>query len=88
MPADIHHPAPSTNGPRLNATRARQGRWGRQVFWVLVVSTVLAALALFGAWTFRAHDLAAVEVNNGAKTTAEAQRYSTDPAAVRQTPDK
>jgi len=86
MPADIHHAAPSTNGPRLNATRARQGRWGRHVFWVLVISTVLAALALFGAWTFRARDLAAVEVNNGAKTTAEAQRYDTQQQPVRQTP--
>ena len=86
MPADIHHPAPSANAPRLNATRARQGRWGRHVFWVLVVSTVLAALALFGAWSFRAHDLAAVEVNNGAKTTAEAQRYDTQQTPVKQTP--
>ena len=87
MPADIHHnAAPPTDGPRVNATRARQGRWGRQVFWVLVVSTVLAALALFGAWSFRAKDLAAVEVNNGAKTPAEAQRYDTQPTPARQTP--
>lgn len=84
MPADIHT-APSSNGPRLNATRARQGRWGRHVFWVLVISTVLAALALFGAWTYRANDLAAVEVNNGAKTPAEAQRYDTQQQPVKQT---
>ncbi len=84
MPADIHHDAP--HAPRLNATRARQGRWGRHVFWVLVISTVLAALALFGAWTFRAKDLASVEVNNGAKTPAEAQRYDTQQTPVRQTP--
>jgi len=87
MPADIHHNAPSdTRGPRLNATRARQGRWGRHIFWVLVISTVLAALALFGAWSFRANDLAAVETNNGAKTPAEAQRYDTQPSPARQTP--
>lgn len=86
MPADIHHAAPDAPGPRLNATRARQGRWGRHVFWVLVISTVLAAMALFGAWSFRARDLAAVEVNNGAKTPAEAQRYDTPQRPARQTP--
>jgi len=87
MPADIHHhAAPNDPAPRLNATRARQGRWGRHVFWVLIVSTVLAALALFGAWTYRANDLAAVEVNNGAKTPAEAQRYDTPQTPARQTP--
>ena len=87
MPADIHHDvSQETRGPRLNATRARQGRWGRQVFWVLVISTVLAALALFGAWSFRARDLAAVEANNGAKTPAEARRYDTQQSPARQTP--
>ncbi len=39
--------------PALNATRARQGRWGRPVFWVLVFGTLLAALALFAAWAWR-----------------------------------
>ena len=84
MPADIHHD--TSHSPRLNATRARQGRWGKHVFWVLIVSTVLAAIALFGAWTYRANDLAAVEVNNGAKTPAEAQRYDTQQTPARQTP--
>ncbi|ENZ82360.1 MULTISPECIES: hypothetical protein [Caulobacter] len=83
MPADIH---PSAHGPRLNATRARQARWGRHAFWVLVISTILAALALFGAWSFRAQDLAAVEVNNGVKTPAEAQRYDTPQRPAKQTP--
>lgn len=45
----------------LNATRARQGRWGRQIFWVLVFGTLLAALGLFAAWTWQAPDLAATE---------------------------
>ncbi|MDZ4376105.1 MAG: hypothetical protein U1C74_32390 [Phenylobacterium sp.] len=45
----------------LNATRARQGRWGRPVFWVLVVGTLLAALGLFAAWTWRAPDLASTQ---------------------------
>ncbi|WP_304170586.1 hypothetical protein [Phenylobacterium aquaticum] len=33
----------------LNAARARQARYGRPVLWVLLFSTLLAALALFGA---------------------------------------
>lgn len=37
----------------LNATRARQGRWGRHVFWVLVFGTILAALGMFAAWAWR-----------------------------------
>ena len=50
-----------TDRPNLNATRARQGRWGRQVFWVLVFGTLLAALGMFAAWTWRAPDLASTE---------------------------
>ncbi len=79
MPADLEH-----HGPTLNATRARQGRWGKHVFWVLVISTVLAAIALFGAWSMRSGDLAGVEHNNGAKTTQEAERYSTPQTPVKQ----
>ncbi|HEY3694504.1 hypothetical protein [Phenylobacterium sp.] len=51
--------------PVLAATPARQGRFGRHVFWVLLVSTILAALALFAAWGWRADDLASTERNNG-----------------------
>ena len=83
MPADIH---PSAHGPRLNATRARQARGGRQASWVLVISPILAALALLGAGSSRAQDLAAVEVNNGVKTPAEAQRYDTPQQPAKQTP--
>ena len=81
MPADLEH-----HGPVLNATRARQGRYGKHVFWMLIISTVLAAIALFGAWSMRSGDLAGVEHNNGAKTTQEAERYSTPQTPVKQTP--
>lgn len=54
----------------LNATRARQGRYGRHVLWVLLVSTALAALALFGAWTWRAPDLSAAEQRNDQRPSA------------------
>lgn len=48
-----------TPRPVLGATRARQGRFGRHIFWVLVFGTLLAALALFAAWTWRSGDLEA-----------------------------
>ena len=38
----------------MKATRARQGSWGRHIFWVLIISIVLAAMALFGSWAFNA----------------------------------
>lgn len=60
MPADLEH-----HHPAVNATRARQGRWGRHVFWVLVISTVLAAAALFGAWGLRSGDISRVEHTRG-----------------------
>lgn len=45
-----------TEKPVLNATPARQGRWGRQIFWVLVFGTLLAALGMFAAWTWKSAD--------------------------------
>ncbi|MBO9710915.1 MAG: hypothetical protein J7521_22155 [Caulobacter sp.] len=81
MPADLNHPSPS-----LNATRARQGRWGSHVFWVLVISTVLAALVLFGAWSMRSGDLARVDHTRGATTQEEAQQGTTPQAPVKQGP--
>jgi hypothetical protein len=61
--------------PILNSTRVRQGRLGRDVFWVLLFSTALAFLGLFGAWTWRAGDLASVEHNNG-KQVEDAQAFN------------
>lgn len=87
MPADIHHHSEARrSGPRVSATRAKQGGVGRHIFWILIVSTVLAALALFGAWTFRARELAAVDVNTGASNPAEAQSGTTTQRAARQAP--
>jgi hypothetical protein len=60
----------------LRATRARGGRLGRPVLWVLLISTVLAALGLFAAWTWRSGDLASSERSNG-KQPADAQAFHT-----------
>jgi hypothetical protein len=42
-----------THSAKLNATRARQGRWGKHVFWVLVFGTLLAAIGMLAAWGWR-----------------------------------
>jgi hypothetical protein len=59
----------------LPATRARQGSLGRDIFWVLVISTLLAALALFAAWTWRAGDLASTEPTT-ARKAENAQHFA------------
>jgi len=45
----------------LNATKARQGRLGRDVFWVLLISTLLALVGLLASWVWHAGSLAATE---------------------------
>lgn len=45
----------------VTATRARQGRLGRDVFWVLLISTLLALGALLAAWAWHAESLSATE---------------------------
>jgi heme/copper-type cytochrome/quinol oxidase subunit 3 len=57
-------PSRTETPPRMNATQARQGRLGRDVFWVLLVSTVLAFGALIAAWTWNSDRLDATEPNN------------------------
>lgn len=44
-----------TERPVLNATRARQGRWGRHMLWVLLLGTILAAGGMFAAWTWKSN---------------------------------
>lgn len=70
--------------PVLNATRARQGRYGRHVLWVLLASTALAALALFGAWTWNAPDLSGEQ--HKAKPPAEAPAFDMGAPAAQQKP--
>ncbi len=68
----------------LNATRARQGRFGVHMFWVLAVSTALAALALFGAWSWRHQDLASTAPNN-AREMSDARAFNMGEPAAQQT---
>ncbi|MGZ3377006.1 MAG: hypothetical protein ACXU8S_10455 [Phenylobacterium sp.] len=63
---------PADHHPVLAATPARQGRPGRPVFWVLVISTFLAAAGLFVAWGMRSH---------GEPQSGSQQRVVTPPSA-------
>jgi hypothetical protein len=51
----------------LGATRARQGRYGGQMVWVLLFGLALAVIGVFAAWAWKSGDLASVEPNNGAE---------------------
>jgi hypothetical protein len=70
--------------PVVAATRARQGRWGKHVLWVLIVSTVLAALVLMATWGANSKRLSAVEGNQRASTPAEAAAGETAQTPVKQ----
>jgi hypothetical protein len=67
--ADTHTDAEPEHAPELEATDARQGRWGRHMLWVLLAGLLLVVIALFGTWLSRAGDLEAVD--NRARATAE-----------------
>ena len=70
--------------PVVAATRARQGRWGKHVLWVLIVSLALAALVLAITWGANSSRLSAVEGNQRAVSAAEAQMGETIPTPARQ----
>jgi len=61
----------------LEATNARQGRWGRHAFWMLIASTTLAVIALFTAWAFFSG--AFTMANEASTPTAAEARATTGP---------
>lgn len=75
VPQDHEH------APKVAATPARQGRWGRHVLWVLIASTVLAAAALFAAWGWRSGDLHRVDTS-AARTAAANEQVVRDTGPV------
>jgi hypothetical protein len=77
-------PPPASSHPVLGATRARQGRYGRHVFWVLLVSTILAAIALTVAWGWRSGDLASTEPHNARQAADAAQFQAVEPGPAAQ----
>ena len=77
---------PTTEHPVVNATRARQGRWGRHMVWVLVAGTLLAVIGLFAAWTWKSSDLIAAQ--HAGKTTPATARAFDAPAPADVTEQK
>jgi hypothetical protein len=75
---------PASSHTVVGATRARQGRYGRHVFWVLLISTILAAIALTVAWGWRSGDLASTEPHNARQAADAAQFQAVDPAPAAQ----
>ncbi|MCR5877792.1 hypothetical protein [Phenylobacterium sp. J367] len=72
--------------PTMSATRARQGRLGRHILWVLVFGLALVVLGFFAAYAWKSGDLASTEVHNG-KQPADAQAFNApEPAAVNTPP--
>ena len=49
----------------LPETRARQGRYGRHMLWVLLGGLFLVIAAFAGLWAYRAGDFASANANNG-----------------------
>ena len=72
--------------PDLDATDARQGRWGRHMLWVLLAGLLLVVIALFGTWASRSGDLAAVDSKSRA-VAEEGPQTSSKMAPVKQNDD-
>ena len=85
--AEVIHDADGEH-TTIPTTEARQGRWGRPVFWVLVVSTLLAALVLFASWGLRSGDLAEADGTqaNGVAPPAETVPPPADPGPTYSAP--
>ncbi len=81
--AQTRVPRPEPGHEVLEATDARQGRWGRHAFWILIASTTLAVIALFAAWAFYSDAFTTVD-EAGAPTAAEAAATTGPAADVRQ----
>jgi hypothetical protein len=55
----------SPRRPALGATRARQGRSGRHVLWVLLFGTLLTVLGFIAALAWNADEVGNATVNDG-----------------------
>ncbi len=62
-------PRPESGHEVLEATDARQGRWGRHALWILIASTTVAVIALFAVWAFYSDAFTTVD-EAGAPTAA------------------
>lgn len=56
---------PTDTRPVVNATDARQGRYGRHMIWVLIGGLVLVVVAFAVIWGMKAPGFANANANNG-----------------------
>jgi hypothetical protein len=77
-------PTPADHGPVLEVTEARQAFRGRHALLILVVSTALVVLALFGVWFTKSGDLAKLDAN-GPNSVAPAPAFDAPDPAAKQT---
>lgn len=66
----------------VGATRARQGRIGRNILWVLVFGIALTVLGFAATWAWKAGDLASTEPSNTAQKADVAGYNAPQPDAV------
>ena len=78
--AEVTHDADGDH-VHIPVTEVRQGRWGRHAFWVLLASTLLAAVALFAAWGMRSGDLSDAQKTQVPPTREDVQGQAAPPAA-------
>ncbi|HEX3700015.1 MAG TPA: hypothetical protein VHV27_05010 [Phenylobacterium sp.] len=74
----------SHDRPRVDATRARQGRMGRSVFWVLVFGILLTVVGFAATWAWRAGDFAGATPEHANKAAASGYNAPRPDAASRQ----
>ena len=78
----------TSSRPAVGVTRARQGRAGRSIFWVLLFGTLLAAVGMFAAWTWKSGDLASANSDNGRAKPAARMFNAPEPAPINTQPDQ
>ena len=78
--AVVHAPRRGEHVPILRATQARSCRRGVHILWVLIVSTVLAALGLLALLAFQAPGLS----GQGGQVTADHPTITAPQSPARQ----
>lgn len=79
------HSTRSASHQTIGVTRARQGRLGRNVLWVLLIALLLVVLGFLATYVWKAGDLASTQPST-AQRQANAAHFNAPPpkAAVRQ----
>ena len=76
-------PVSDDHAAHLQATQARQGFRGRHALAILVASTVLVVLVLFGVWAAKSRDLAKAGPD-AAQVTSAATNFTAPATPARQ----